>query len=325
MNNEIHTAENNEAVDLLDMAVQLWRGKNTIIICIVLAFLLAVAYLFIAKEKWTSNAIVNMPDSGQIANYTNSMNVLYMQNPGSAPSVVDVQNRFFNRFNALISALSEELDNQDEPEKLTIEPTVKGQPAPLKISYTAKSAAEARKTLATYLEKINQRVISELDEDLNQSINSNIVSLKDSLNAQEKVASEKRDQRLAMLNQALIVAKASKIKSPAVQQAEFQSEDTLFLLGSDALQYTIDNEKSRPLPLSDYYYQTRQTLMAISALKSKPESLYSFRYVMKPSLPIHRDSPKRALTVVLSILLGGLIGAGIVLTRNSLRTYRARS
>lgn len=319
------SSRQNEEIDLIDVLMQLWRGKILIFTIMILTIILAVVYLSVAKQKWTSEAIVTYPDSGQIANYNNAMSMLYSQNPANAPSVVDVQQRFFGRFNASISALSEQLDNQVDPEKLTIAPAVKDQPVPLKISYTAKTAGEAQKTLTTYIQQINKRVVTELDNDLQTSINSKIEDLKEDLATQEKVAQEKKDLRLKMLNQALLVAQQAKIKDTLVQQAETLSEDTLFVLGSDALSATIKNEATRPLPFDASYYQARQTLLAISALKSKPDSTYAIRYVMKPDLPIHRDSPKKSLTLIFGALIGIIIGAAIVLTRNMARSYSLRS
>ncbi|MDH2897106.1 LPS O-antigen chain length determinant protein WzzB [Rahnella variigena] len=320
-----HSVKHNDEIDLIDVLMQLWRGKMIIIFAMVLTILLAIGYLYVAKEKWTSDAIVTYPDSGQIANYNNAMSVLYSQNSANAPTVIDVQQRFFGRFNAAISALSEQLGNQADPEKLVIAPAVKDQPVPLKISYTAKTAGEAQKTLTTYIQQINKRVVTELDNDLQTSINSKIEDLKEDLATQEKVAQEKKDLRLKMLNQALLVAQQAKIKDTLVQQAETLSEDTLFVLGSDALSATIKNEATRPLPFDASYYQARQTLLAISALKSKPDSTYAIRYVMKPDLPIHRDSPKKSLTLIFGALIGIIIGAAIVLTRNMARSYSLRS
>jgi len=310
---------NEESIDLIDLLMQLWKGKVTIIAFAVATVILAVIYLFVAKEKWTSEAIITLPDSGQIANYNNSMNVLY---GASAPTIVDVQQRFFGRFNSALSALSEQLDNQEKPEKLTIEESVKGQPVPLKVSYVATSAAEAQKALTTYIQQINKRVVTELDDDLQTSINSKVDDLKVDLATKEKIAQERKDKRLEILNQALIVAQQSNIKNTLVQQAETLSEDTLFVLGSDALSATIKNEATRPLPLDESYFNARQTLLAISALKSKPDTTYAFRYVMKPSLPIRRDSPKKGLTLVLGALVGLILGSGVVLGRNALRNYK---
>ncbi len=319
------SSRQNEEIDLIDVLMQLWRGKILIFTIMILTIILAVVYLSVAKQKWTSEAIVTYPDSGQIANYNNAMSMLYSQNPANAPSVVDVQQRFFGRFNASISALSEQLDNQVDPEKLTIAPAVKDQPVPLKISYTAKTAGEAQKTLTTYIQQINKRVVTELDNDLQISINSKIEDLKEDLSTQEKVAQEKKDLRLKMLNQALLVAQQANIKDTLVQQAETLSEDTLFVLGSDALSATIKNEATRPLPLDASYYQARQTLLAISALKSKPDSTYALRYVMKPDLPIHRDSPKKVLILLLGAILGIIVGSVIVLGRNMVKSYTPRN
>jgi len=199
---------NEESIDLIDILMQLWKGKVTIIAFAVAAAILAVIYLFVAKEKWTSEAIITLPDSGQIANYNNAMDILY---GSGAPTNVEVQERFFGRFNSALSALSEQLDSQEEREKLTIEQSTKDQPVPLKISYVAKSAGEAQKNLTSYIQKINKRIVTELDEDLQSSINSKVDDLKVDLATKEKIAEEKKDKRLEILNQALLVAKQSNI------------------------------------------------------------------------------------------------------------------
>lgn len=56
-----------EQIDLIELLLQLWRGKMTIIVAVVIAILLAVGYLMIAKEKWTSTAIITQPDAAQVA------------------------------------------------------------------------------------------------------------------------------------------------------------------------------------------------------------------------------------------------------------------
>lgn len=315
-----HISPIHESIDLVDILKQLKRGKWIIIGFIILTTLLAVVYLFTAKEKWTSNAIVTYPDSGQIASYTNAMGVLYSQNPGNAPSITEVQQRFFGRFNSAIAALSEQLDNQESPEKLSITPASKDQAVPIKVSYTAHSAGAAQKTLTTYIQQINKRVVNELNDDLQTSIDSKIESLHAQLIAQEKVAQEKKDKRLEVLNQALIIAEQSNIKTPVVQQAESLSEDTLFVLGSNALSATIKNESTRPLPLDGSYFAAREALLALTALKSNPDVTYSIRYVMKPDLPFYLDSPKKILVISLGILLGLILGSVFVILRNAVQT-----
>lgn len=324
MENNNLTGRNNEPeqIDLIDLVVQLWRGKVTIFACVIIAILLAVGYLAVAKEKWTSTAIITQPDAGQLANYSNAMNVLY---GGNAPQINDLQANMIGRFNSAFSALSETLDNQDEPEKLTIDASVKGQPLPLKVTYQAPTAEDAQKTLAKYIQQVDENISKEVNADLAKSITTRTSDFEQSLDAQEKVAQEQKALRIAQISQALSVAKEANIKLPQVQQADQVSQDTMFMLGSDALSSMVQNEATRPLALSDGYYQTRQNLLAVKALKIEPDSVHAYRYVMKPTLPIRRDSPKKAITLVLAVLLGGMIGAGVVLGRNALRNYKPKA
>lgn len=56
-----------EQIDLIDLLVQLWRGKMTIIISVIVAIALAIGYfLAVAKEKWTSTAIITQPTWGKL-------------------------------------------------------------------------------------------------------------------------------------------------------------------------------------------------------------------------------------------------------------------
>lgn len=160
-NNVSGQSHDPEQIDLIDLLVQLWRGKMTIIISVIVAIALAIGYLAVAKEKWTSTAIVTQPDVGQIAGYTNAMNVIY----GSAvPKVSDIQASLIGRYSTAFSALAETLDNQEEAEKLTIEPTVKNQSLPLAVSYVGETAEGAQKQLAQYIQQVDDQVNEELDE-----------------------------------------------------------------------------------------------------------------------------------------------------------------
>ncbi|HGX9416530.1 LPS O-antigen chain length determinant protein WzzB [Escherichia coli] len=321
-NNMSGRSHDPEQIDLIDLLMQLWRGKVTIIICIVVAIALAVGYLAVAKEKWTSIAIVTQPDAGQLASYNNAMDVLFGAN---APEMTDVQAGFIGRFSSAFFALAETLDNQQEPEKLSIDAAVKGQTLPLKVSYTGKTSEEAQKTLAQYIQQVDEGVAKELNADLSMSMETRLADLQKSLAAQEAVAKEQKTLRIAQMTQALKVAQQSNIKLPQVQQVDQVSQDSMFMLGSEALSSMVENEATRPLTFSDQYYQTRQNLLEVQALEVAPDSVHAYRYVMKPTLPIRRDSPKKAITLVLAVLIGGMIGAGVVLGRNALRGYKAKA
>lgn len=311
-----------EQIDLIDLLLQLWRGKVTIVVAIVVAIALAVGYLAVAKEKWTSTAIITQPDVGQIATYNNALNVMY---GASAPKVTELQTNVIGRFSTSFSALAETLDNQEEPQKLSIEQSVKGQQLPLAVSYVASAPEDAQRQLAEYIQQTDEKVAKELELDLADNIKLQTSTLEDSLKTQEVVAQEQKDLRIKQIQEALRYAEQAGVTKPQIQQTQDVTQDSMFLLGSDALKSMIEHESTRPLILSDNYFQTKQKLLDIGNLKLEGAELHSYRYVMKPTLPIRRDSPKKAITLVLAVLLGGMIGAGIVLGRNALRGYKARA
>lgn len=321
-NSQVSRSNDHEQIDLLDLVLQLWRGKWMIATFVVVFIALAVGYLTFAKEKWTSSAIIAQPDVAQIATYSNALNILY---GSAAPSMLDVQTRAIGRFNSSFSALAQALENQDEPEKLTIEPAVKGESLPLSVSYTSTSAEAAQKQLAQYIQQVDEQTSKELTVDLQNSIKEQIKTLNDSLVNQEKVAQEQKDLRIKQITEALKNAEAAKISSPQIQQTQDVTQETMFLLGSVGLKSMIENEASRPLVFSAAYYQTRQNLLDIQNLNVKPDTIHVYRYVMKPDLPVRRDSPKKAIVLILAVLLGGMIGSGVVLARNALRNYKPRA
>lgn len=321
-NNEVSSRHDPEQIDLIDLMMQLWRGKWIIAAFVAIMIVLAGIYLTTAKEKWTSSAIITQPDAAQIATYTTALNILY---GSSAPTMLDTQLRVVGRFNSAFSALAQALENQEAPEKLTIEAAVKGQSLPLTVSYVGETAEAAQKQLAQYIQQIDEQTAKELDVDLKDNIKQQIITLNDSLQNQEKVSQEQKDLRIKQITEALKFAQAAKITTPQIQQTQDVTQDTMFLLGSEALNSMIEHESTRPLVFSGAYYQTKQNLLDIQNLNVDPASIHAYRYVMKPNLPIRRDSPKKGITLILAVLLGGIIGSGVVLGRNALRNYKPKA
>lgn len=321
-NNLVRGNNDSEQIDLIDLLMQLWRGKWVIAVFVVIAVALAGLYVTFAKEKWTSTAVITMPDVGQIAGYTNAMTLIYGD---SKVDNLEIQQRVITRFSGAFSALSETLKNQEEPEELTIDTVVKGQPLPLKVSYQGDSAKNAQQVLAKYIQQVDEQIAEELDLDLATNIKSRLTELQDSLATQEKVAQEQKNLRIQQITQALTFAKDSGVKQPQVQQTQDVTQDTLFLLGSEALESMIKNEASRPLVFSGDYYRTRQNLLDVQRIKPDPANMHAYRYVMKPTEPLRRDSPKRSLALVLAAVLGVMAGSGAVLARNAFRNYQSRT
>ena len=121
-------------------------------------------------------------------------------------------------FSTTFSALAETLDNQEEAEKLTIEPTVKNQSLPLAVSYVGETPEGAQKQLAKYIQQVDDQVNEVLEQDLKDNIALRMKNLQDSLKTQEVVAQEQKDLHIRQIQEALQYANQAQVTKPQVQQ-----------------------------------------------------------------------------------------------------------
>jgi len=307
-----------DEIDLLDLLLQLWNGKKTIIAAVCIAIALAAGYLAVAKEKWTSTAIITPPQLGQLADYPTAVAVI---DPSNSK---DISNDVFANFVSRVSA--ETLTFL--PEKpLDIKPTNTGSKDSYTVSFSAETAKDAQKSLITVLNKVNKQTSSSFYSNAEKALEVRMQTINTALDAQVKTAQEKKARRLNALSEALKVAQATNTKSVTVKEVTGLSDEMLFMLGEPALKTIIANETSWPLYLSDGYYSNQETLQTLREIKlsdSGNDKFEAFSFSQQPSLPVIRDAPKKSLILVLSVLLGGLIGAGIVLGKGLIRNIKEK-
>lgn len=307
-----------DEIDLLDLLVQLWKGKKTIIVSICITTILAIGYIAVAKEKWTSIAIITPPQLGQLADYPTAVAVIDPSNSKDISN--DVFANFVSRFSAETLKFL--------PEKpLDIKPTNPGSKDSYTVSFSAETAKDAQKSLATVLNTVNKQTSSSFYSNAEKALEVRMQAINTALDAQVKTAEEKKARRLNALSEALKVAEATNTKSVSVKEVTGLSDEMLFMLGEPALKTIIANETSWPLYLSDSYYSNRETLQALREIKlsdSGNDKFEAFSFSQQPSLPIIKDAPKKSLILILSVLLGGLIGAGIVLCKGLIRNIKEK-
>ncbi|TBL58306.1 LPS O-antigen chain length determinant protein WzzB [Hafnia alvei] len=307
-----------DEIDLLDLLLQLWTGKKTIITTVCIAIVLAIGYLAVAKEKWTSTAIITPPQLGQLADYPTAVAVI---DPSNSK---DISNDVFANFVSRISA--ETLTFLPET-PLDIKPTNSGRNDSYTVSFSAETAKDAQKSLVAVLNKVNKQTSSSYYSNAAKALEVRMQAINTALDAQIKTAQEKKARRLNALSEALKVAEATNTKSVTVKEVTALSDEMLFMLGEPALKTIIANETSWPLYLSDGYYSNRETLQALREIKlsdSGNDKFEAFSFSQQPSLPVIKDAPKKSLILILSVLLGGLIGAGIVLCKGLIRNIREK-
>lgn len=190
------------------------------------------------------------------------------------------------------------------------------------VSYSSETAEDAQNSLEQILNRVNEQTSKGFYSNLKKALEIKKKAITTELDAQVKTAQEKKARRLNILSESLKLAEATDTKSVKIKDVTELSDEMVFMLGEPALKSIISNESSWPLYLSDSYYSNLETLRALSEIKISDDEgikLEAFSYSHQPSLPAIKDAPKKSLILILSVLLGSLIGAGIVLCREFIR------
>ena len=267
-----------QEIDIFDLILQLWKGKKIILCCVVLALGCAITYLAVHKPSWVSTAIVSQPDSGQVANYTNTLLLLYPVNQKSdqisgavLPSISDIRATAYEHFSEQLS-VSTALEGSDGivTSKVWVmpKPSLFGAVAsdPLQLTYTARSPEQLQDKLRAFIQQINAGVEKQLINDLK----ANIVLRKQEL------------------------------------------EDTL----------AIQDDLAKLPDYTDRSLNTREQLLKIASLTPDKMKIDSFRYLVEPTTAQIQANKSPAMVVLLSMILGAILGGTIVLAKNALRNYQ---
>ena len=296
----------NQEVDMFDLLLQLWKGKKIILCTLVFALIIAIAYLIFHKPKWISTAVVSMPETGQVADYTNTLLLLYpsgVRKEGAAetfiPSISDIRAATFDRFSALLSARIMQDEYKETVSTDVLKMTQLPSPnsaSPIKISYVAGAPEQLDSRLRTLVEQVNQDVGKQLINDLNTNIALRKQELTASLAIQEKLAKEQRAQRIE-------------------SQASREAGDAVVVIRKDA-----DSQRN----YADEYLNTQEQLLKLAALEPEKMKMGTFFYVVEPTAPQEEENKTRIMVVLVSLILGLIAGVGIVLTQSALHNYRLR-
>lgn len=324
-----------DELDVMEVAYKLWKGKWTVIGAVIISLAFAIAYISLSPKKWVSTAVVTQPDVGQVIYYSGLLNRLYPENKGILPggpsqnaidkaASDDIQLQIFRRFIALIKGKDDSVTVNNRSFNVTTSTLDKQLPYPVKISLTADSASQAQQQLSRYIDETNKMLLEQYISDINSNIEIKLTELKESLNIQQKIAMGRREQYIDQLIQMRKIAVASGITQSAVNPQQVYSDKTLFLLGEKTLTAMIDNESTKSINYDSHLYDIQTQLLMLSQLKPKTQYMKTFNYVVSPDFPLQSAGPKKSLVLILSVILGAIVGCSIVIARNVIQSFLLR-
>lgn len=346
-----------DEIDLFDLFETLWQKKLLVILFAIIGLLLAAAYAFTATQKWQSVAYISQPKTGDIGDYLNKY-VLFKsvddrnKNDDEYEYASRLTKEIIGKYIASVDATDNKLlfAEQELPvdattdrqiqlnkfiENIAVKET-KDLSASYEVSFSAETAELAQKYLDTYLEFTDNNVRQDITESFNAKVTATINSLQSKMTVIQLNAEKQRENKMAALKKAAKAAKAADINELATGGNSLQEniivskgadgvsiEHTdskyLFLLGQKYLQAQLQAEENTALSLPAEYYVLQHELELLHGISEHNLNFATHSYQLSPSLPISRESPKRALIMAAGLILGGFLGIFWVLLKDAIR------
>lgn len=334
-------AEVIDGLDLHAMIIALWRQKIIILCAALFGAVVATAYAFLSEPIYEAKAFISPPTQNDVESLNYGKTI---KNKLPHLTVKDVYTVFLKNLqgeslrrdffdNAYLPALG----LSEDPKGLIYEKLSKD----LTISIVGKEAGDryavvaqngdselAAKWVTQYLDRANELAVQEINRNISsefevyaQNLHQEIVSLRE-------VGDKTREDKLAKLQEALIVAQAIGLEKPMIIGGNSTSSlsitgsmdgDLMYMRGAKALEAEIENLKSRKSddPFINKLRNVETEYGFYRKLSENFRQVKAFRMdgaVEESGSPV---KPKKALVILGGLVLGLMLGIVAAFIRNS--------
>lgn len=201
------------------------------------------------------------------------------------------------------------------------------------LSFISDTPESAQEVLSGYIDNINQVATKTIRNDFYNDLNSKIAAAKQGKEILERAANTRRQINIEHYTNALSIAQKAGIKSVSgglaglngiansevMLQIDLNNPELLYLQGEEILSALLEVAKNSPVIYPHEYFQLQYQIEALEALQNKEPEFQAFSYLMRPTLPPKRSSPKRAQMAVIGALVGGVLSCLVVLIMAAFR------
>lgn len=329
-----------DEIDLHALLSLLWQKKSRILLATLICGCIGLFYAMTAPEQWTANTTIYRPKPRDTLELDRLRTVLDIQGLVGTKSNSAIYNDFlleFKSYNNLNNYLQttpqfdsyikkNNLDSIGQQkllrvwsEGMKISPEdKKGEQPGIHLSFSFFNKSDALPLLTGYITYIVSLQQKELFETLEDNRNSQLDDLRLKIRLNTEDAKRKLTREIEGVEYSMSIANAAGVSKPL---ENFNYGDRFpITLGKDALARKLSILKS--LTIEEYAPEIMELKIQITRLENirfDNIKLMPFSYLDTPSEPFTRDKPKRPLIVILATILGGMLGAGIVLFQHALQ------
>lgn len=352
---QFHIQQNDE-IDLMALLSVLLKNKVLIIIFTAFCIALSVGIVKLLPQKWSSTAIVIPP----ISENMKEVNALKAQLDVLEIPIDLTSQRIFNTFidqyrskvnqsdyvksTAYYHKFAQNVDPKDDVmaqqrlvnqiinNDIQIQDQSKEKnstSSDIVLKFTAPQPTEAQDLLDGYIRYSASKVRSQIKNEIDNTVSQQLIFATESLKREMSKIQTEYDVKVERLKRAVDIAKAAGIEKPIASDSQAINDDPDYpiALGAEALEKKLLIEtQNRDLALMSENLQNRQIYInEINELKSKELGFTPVTFIMQPDLPLNKESPKSALIVALSAILGLILSCAFVLSRELYRDYKLQN
>tara|TARA_R110000772_G_scaffold27951_2_gene70812 strand:+ start:507 stop:1589 length:1083 start_codon:yes stop_codon:yes gene_type:complete len=331
-----------DEIDLIELFRGLWQQKALILIFTLVALISAAAFVFLSHPEYEAKAGVLPPQLSDIAGYNLGRSEVKL----SQFSVSDVYavfkadllseslKRSFFR-DVYVPSLAEDKRSgaQDKlwmefnDEVLTVKASdVKNRPGFYEVIILNESSELAAKWANQYVVMAAERTERGMQENVLTEIAARVKVLEGKIDALRTTAKKRREDRIVRLREALVVAEAVGMDAPQVvagkissdgDLAQFIDGNLMYMRGAKAIraELSVLEKRENDDPFIDELRGLENQLSFLSLLRIDPENTSVVTLDGSAEVPETPVKPKKAIILVSSILVGGMLGVFIALIR----------
>ncbi|AHK20219.1 chain-length determining protein [Yersinia similis] len=192
-----------------------------------------------------------------------------------------------------------------------------------KLSYSASTPIDARDLLQGYVNYVNTIVNADVFRKVQRAVDLAKGIGTDKYSMELLRARNNQKVKIERLRYASSIADAAGVKKPVYSSGSSISDDPDFpiTMGSDALNRKLEIEKSviDLASINTELLNRKLYLDKLNRLEIPNVNIVPFKYLQQPTEPTKKDTPKRALIMILFALAGIVSSIGFVLVEHFLR------
>lgn len=341
-----------DEIDLFELWENIWRQRVLVVVITALVTLVGAGYAFLATPIYKSETYllpplsqdlqqlqVNVEDFAQASSSEDDVEVGINIDVG-ADKVFErvVQNlrswsyrRAFYQAHDLAAYFSENSSEQATTrsfennfnEKLVLSAPDKDESNRYILSFEMADQQQVAKWLNEYVSYVLTQTKSELITDVESNIQQRKTEIEMMISSMRNIAAKKRQDRIAELEEALALAKSIGLEN--IQQSQSPVPEKEYLRGTKAIEAEIAVLTARKFddPFIEGIRDLQRYYDYLSSIQIDPEAIQVARVDQAANIPQNPIKPNKKLILVLSLLLGGMLGVFVALIRSAIKNRRA--